>query len=487
MEFTTAAGYCAHCGKQTPAPDPERPFVFCGLFCADKMGYRVQYEYDQDGEPLRESKLIPASQDVPPYQDPLPQKSRHFPLLLDKPPAPTTVDDSPLAGDGSISFPEESSSAGPTVLPYTGDIAQDAAWRAAGERYDSKANSLLSHSDMIVLAGYDAGLAVQRKALVVREGHTHSPQELKIHTLQRGQHRIRRIIFAGATGSVSLPAVAWCRQQGISILILGYDGSVESAIGANAPADARLRRAQYLAATNGRDVAIARAILKRKIAGQLRTLEAHPDLQPSGGWALDMLKAASASFALKKPLPWESTAPGLRLYEAKLSALYFGTMDDLPLRWLKADRKRIPPHWLIAGPRSSLLSKNARHAANPFHCLLNYAYGALEGGCRLALSSIGFDISLGFLHTADSKTARDSLVYDLMELDRPSVDGLVIDVITKWTLHYGDFTRVKDGSVKLHPQLCRAVVAACRVEQMVLDRHAAWLGRLVVEGGTDGQ
>jgi CRISP-associated protein Cas1 len=113
---------------------------------------------------------------------------------------------------------------------------------------------------------------------------------------------------------------------------------------------------------------------------------------------------------------------------------------------------------------------------------LNYAYGCLEGSCRQALSSQGLDLSCGFLH-ADFK-GRDSLVYDLMELERGRVDGLVLDFFSSRILHYGDITRVTDGSCKLHPQLARAIVAACKLPQETLDQHAKWLRELLVTSGS---
>jgi hypothetical protein len=51
-------------------------------------------------------------------------------------------------------------------------------------------------------------------------------------------------------------------------------------------------------------------------------------------------------------------------------------------------------------------------------------------------------------------------------------DALVLDFLSKTTLHAGDFTPVSDGSVRLHPQLARVVVASCRVKQPLLDAHA---------------
>lgn len=115
---------------------------------------------------------------------------------------------------------------------------------------------------------------------------------------------------------------------------------------------------------------------------------------------------------------------------------------------------------------------NARCAVDPLNAALNCAYALLEGQCRQALTRLGFLAACGFLYA--DKLGRDSLVYDLMECDRGSVDGLVLDFLARTTLHWGDITPGSDGSCRLHPQLARAVVAACRIEQARLDEHARW-------------
>ena len=79
----------------------------------------------------------------------------------------------------------------------------------------------------------------------------------------------------------------------------------------------------------------------------------------------------------------------------------------------------------------------------------------------------------GFLHA--DKHDRDSLVYDLMEMERGTVDGFVLNFLSRHALHYGDITRVNSGSCRLHPEMACAVVAACRLPQEVLDQHATWL------------
>ena len=173
--------------------------------------------------------------------------------------------------------------------------------------------------------------------------------------------------------------------------------------------------------------------------------------------------------------PWLATVDMLRMYEASAARAYFAAWAGWPLRWGKADAKRVPPHWLAARDRTSPLAPggNARHAVDPLNATRNYAYALLEGQCRQALTSLGFDVACGFLHA--DKAGRDSLVYDLMECERGTVDGLVHDFLADTTLHHGDCALTTDGACRLHPQLARAVVAACRVEQRRIDEHAKWL------------
>ena len=92
---------------------------------------------------------------------------------------------------------------------------------------------------------------------------------------------------------------------------------------------------------------------------------------------------------------------------------------------------------------------------------------------RQALSAAGFDLACGFLHA--DRRGRDALVYNLMELARPAVDDRALTFLQATTFHAGDFTRVSDGSCRLHPKLTRAAVARCSLPQVRLAEHATWL------------
>jgi CRISPR-associated endonuclease Cas1 len=285
---------------------------------------------------------------------------------------------------------------------------------------------------------------------------------------------VARIIWLDAKGSLSYDAICWCRDHEIRVTMVDSYGNLIATLAADDGADAKLRRAQYLAESTGQDVVIARELVRRKLAGQRATIAAHPEL-PDGSRATDALDMALSWLTLPDATPYLSSLDGLRVYEGRCARAYFGAWAGLPLSWGKGERKRVPPHWLTCRERTSPLAPNSngRHAVDPANAILNYAYAVLESQTRACLAARGFDLSCGFLHS--DKPGRDSLVYDLMECERGTTDGLVLDFLGRTTFHAGDFTRVTDGSCRLHPQLARAVVAACRVPQDRLDEHVRWL------------
>jgi CRISPR-associated endonuclease Cas1 len=389
-------------------------------------------------------------------------------MIPDAPPALPTVTSPPI-GDNPPPAPS-------TMVPYEGDITKDgAAWRDAGLRHDQLAHSLLRGGDTLVLTGYGAGLRVEHDGLLVTEGRTHHPHQPLTYRLYRGLHSISRIVCLDPQGSLSFAAAKWCRDEAITVTLLGRDGELLATLTPSEAADAALRRRQYLAAERGVATPIVRELLRRKFTAQLETVMACHTLFLDSEQAMDTLRAAIAWFSLPTPPPWLSTIDQLRTYEGRAAAAYFRCWRSVRLHWAKGDRRKVPPHWEGFDGRSSPLTARSlpRKAIDPINACLNYAYGILESDVRQALSTQGFDVACGFLHY-DLK-GRDSLVYDVMEPLRGTVDGLVLRFLSAHTLHYGDLTHVQDGSCRLHPQFARAVVAACKLPRETIDQQATWL------------
>lgn len=77
---------------------------------------------------------------------------------------------------------------------------------------------------------------------------------------------------------------------------------------------------------------------------------------------------------------------------------------------------------------------------------------------------------------------RDSLVYDVMEFYRPVVDASLLAFLDRTTFRKGDFFHVTDGCCRLHPQLGRAIVAACRVSSSSVDASIRQLRERLLPG-----
>lgn len=341
------------------------------------------------------------------------------------------------------------------------------------EKHEAKANRLEQQQGILVLGGFGASLRVCNDALFVRQGFTHGTVRPEEKAYYRGVHGLSQIIIVAYKGNITLDVFKWCSSQDIAVCTIDADGSLLNSLTGEQHASAKLRRAQYTLSEDAKGK-IASLIVRKKIEGQLATIAQHGEL-PNCARACEVLENSLTWFHLPTLPPWLYDIDHLRTYEGRAANVYFQALADGKLTWAKADRKSIPPHWVSVGDRSSVLSSNgnARHATSLFHAALNLAYALLENACRLALNVAGFDVACGILHA--DKDGRDSLVYDLMELYRPTVDENVLRLFGKLTLKKGDVLSVDDGSVRLNPELARLVLASCGVSQKDVDVSARWL------------
>ena len=182
---------CSVCGTVfTPLYDYQR---HCSLSCAVTARVSRQ-EVDTLLAAKRRNTLL--------QRFPTPDTSQSFPQSarsdspvtypgpdIPVPAVPIDVMDEPL-GEESASTQEI-----PQTILYDGDISRDArAYAIAGKRYGKLATQLLRSKQTIILTGYGCGIRVEHDALVVTEGRTYYPQQPVVHTLQRGLHRVDRIV-----------------------------------------------------------------------------------------------------------------------------------------------------------------------------------------------------------------------------------------------------------------------------------------------------
>src|SRR5207244_2230022 len=83
-------------------------------------------------------------------------------------------------------------------------------------------------------------------------------------------HGLRRLVVIGSDGFVSLAALRWLADQDAAFIMLERDGSLIAATGPVRSSDARLRRAQALASTDGIALEISKGLIRQKLSAQER-------------------------------------------------------------------------------------------------------------------------------------------------------------------------------------------------------------------------
>jgi CRISPR-associated endonuclease Cas1 len=308
----------------------------------------------------------------------------------------------------------------------------------------------ISPGGVLVVEGFGAALSVENSHLKVRSG---TGNRIAEGTFPRvTTPRLRRVVvIAGPAGYLSIPAVRWVRDVGADLVVLGPDGDVMLAPGRTSPNDARLRRAQALAAGSHLGLRISRQLITAKIAGQHRVVVSRfPDTPARYVNALrDQVAEAERAPTIEE----------LRQTEALASALYFSAWNGLRPKWARRDEARIPEHWRAFAGRGSRLANGPRMADQPINSLMNLAASVLEVEGVLALRAVGLDSGIAFGLHADQR-ARASAADDLMEPARPAAEELVLELLAGRVLSRRDFSESPDGHVKLMPVLAKSLVEA---------------------------
>lgn len=98
---------------------------------------------------------------------------------------------------------------------------------------------------------------------------------------------------------------------------------------------------------------------------------------------------------------------------------------------------------LLSGSAFKWNGRHKRPATDPVNAMLSFGYSMLEKDVRRAISTAGLASAIGFLHELNYR--KDSLVYDLMEVFRPTIiDKLVLRCISLKMFAESDFI-ISDG------------------------------------------
>jgi CRISPR-associated endonuclease Cas1 len=276
---------------------------------------------------------------------------------------------------------------------------------------------------------------VQAGELVIRDGLKSKPVERRY---PKTNCPIMRVICPQSEGMITFAAVRWLHSIRASVVCL--DATGEPMLISTAPRripSVSLRRKQaLLSGDHGLGLAIGRALIGAKLAGQTAMLR-----------AFNSMRAADAITQYAVRVGMKCDVAELTQIEGLAAMQYWTALAPTPIRFDRRSAPSVPEHWKTFGPRMSALSQSPRNATTPGNALINYLYGMLASEVTIAILAAGLDPMLAILH-ADTD-GRNSLAYDLMEPARATVDQWLFQWLAGATFAKADFFEGLRGNVTL--------------------------------------
>jgi len=246
-------------------------------------------------------------------------------------------------------------------------------------------------------------------------------------------HHLESVCIFGAS-SISPPAMDLCWEHGVAINFLSENGYFQARVTGVADTSVTLRRAQFRAAD---DPARAAAIGRQIVAGKIQN--SRNSLLRAGretGDAAEQAQLVNATDALAQQLfDLGKSHPPLdqvRGVEGMAAQTYFSVFGLM----LKQQRDEF-----------SFTTRSRRPPRDRINCLISFLYALVRHDCIAALTSIGLDPFVGFLHV--DRPNRPSLALDLMEEFRPWLaDRIAITLINRQQIQPGHFTMREGGAVE---------------------------------------
>jgi CRISPR-associated endonuclease Cas1 len=333
-----------------------------------------------------------------------------------------------------------------------------AQWIGEVDRAAPKRRRRERRAEPLILTGHGLSIRVAKGALLVRDGHTHWPQEKREHRFFKGAlDAPTRVVVVDGSGEITLDALDWMSAQGVALIRLAWNGEARAVLSPTGYA-ADPERVAWQRATRGDPAArleFSTKLVADKLEASLATLRDHVPASKRRDAATAEAERTQSLIADNPP----TTVSDLLGHEGRAAKAYFAAWAGIPVAWRGAKSRPVPDAWRRFESRASLargMKPKNRFASHPVNAMLNYAYGALETRLRIEAVADGYDPTLGIMH--NPWRGRSSYVFDLMEPERPRVDAAVLRFVRETVFNGADFTLRDDGVCRLNPELARRVV-----------------------------
>lgn len=269
-------------------------------------------------------------------------------------------------------------------------------------------------------------LTLEGENIVIQNGEK-TLGRFPLHTLEN----IICFTYKGATPAL----MGACAERKIGMSFFSPRGAFLARVVGKEYGNVLLRKEQYrISDDDNRSVAYAKNMIVGKVYNSRwsieRTLRDHAH-------RVDAEKLKQVSGILYETLPKIDSAVGLdelRGIEGKAAEQYFSILNDMILNQ-KED--------------FAFTKRNRRPPLDNINAILSFAYTVLAGDCANALSSVGLDPYVGFMH--GDRPGRTSLALDLMEELRPVLaDRFILTLINTKAVQASHFEKQKDSAVLLN-------------------------------------
>jgi len=284
-------------------------------------------------------------------------------------------------------------------------------------------------------------------------------------------HHLESVCVFGAS-AVSPPALHLCWEHGVAVNFLSEHGHFQARLTGVADTSVTLRRVQFRAADDpARCAAIARQVVAGKLQNSRNSLlraarEADCEAERARlqavveGLGRQVRRLAEPDDAV--PVGKESGISDLkseldlvRGAEGLASQQYFSVFTLL----LKQQREAF-----------AFTARTRRPPRDRINCLLSFLYALVRHDCVAALTSIGLDPFVGFLHA--DRPNRPSLALDLMEEFRPWLaDRLAVTLINRQQISPDDFLEREGGAVEFTEGGRKRVIKAYQERKQEMLNH----------------
>ena len=225
------------------------------------------------------------------------------------------------------------------------------------------------------------------------------------------------------------PAIRFCLQEEVQVVLLSYHGKVKGRLHGAHPASVDVRLGQYEAQSEAaRRRSLARRFVGAKIHNMRRRLRRAARKRPSE--TLDEATQALHKYAQR--LSSADTLDGIVGTEGVATKAYFSVWPDLITR---------------TEPELQFTTRTRRPPESAVDALLGFTYSLLQNDVEAACIIAGLDPHLGLLHRP--RPHAPTAVLDLMEAFRPAVaDSVVLTLLNRGRIDPFDF-EPRDGGIYL--------------------------------------